>query len=113
MDSSYDDLKVNSEQFQQGFYRSIIPGVVSVAAGVMLVILMMFYMMVYYVNPIYKMLEKLRNYRDHSMRYNNTVDGDDQLSELNENISDLATENYELKRRLAIKRRAEHPDGGE
>ena len=107
MDSAYEDLKMNSEQFQQGFYRSIIPGVVSVAAGIMLVILMMFYLSVYYVNPIYKMLEKLHNYREHSIRYHNDFEGDDQLSELNEQITDLATENYELRKRIAFRKRHE------
>ena len=97
---AYDEFTANSEAFQAGFYRSIMPGVVSVGAGIMLVLLMMFYLMIYYVNPICKMHSKLKNYREHSLQYNYEFEGDDQLSGLNEDIRDIATENYELRKRL-------------
>ena len=38
-DAAYADLQANSMTFQDSFYRSIIPGVVSVAAGLVLVLL--------------------------------------------------------------------------
>lgn len=96
---TYSELKTNSSTFQQGFYRSIIPGVVSVAAGIMLVLLLMFFLIVYYVNPLYKMLDKLKNYREHGIKYNYTFEGDDQLAELNENLSDITSENFELRKK--------------
>ena len=40
-DVIYVHLKENSETFQDGFYRSIIPGVVSVGAGLLLVLLLL------------------------------------------------------------------------
>ena len=55
----YDDLQANSEDFDQGFYRSIIPVVVAVAVGILLVIMLMFFIISYYVNPLNKMLSGL------------------------------------------------------
>ena len=96
----YDDLQANSEEFDSGFYRSIIPVGVAVAVGVVLVLLLMFFIVSYYVNPLNKMLEGLEDYRSMGRRYNYTFDGDDQLAELNEGISDLTEENRQYRRRI-------------
>ncbi len=47
----YDDLKKNSETFQRGFYRSIIPGAVAVMVGLLLILMLLFFILAYYVNP--------------------------------------------------------------
>ena len=57
----YDDLKKNSETFQRGFYRSIIPGAVAVMVGLLLILMLLFFILAYYVNPIYKMLSGLKS----------------------------------------------------
>ena len=100
----YNDLKKNSETFERGFYRSIIPGLVAVLAGLILVVLLLFFVMVYYVRPIYKMLSSLRDYRSYGKKYTYKFEGDDQLSELNSGISDLAGENQQLRKRLTALR---------
>ncbi len=100
----YNDLKKNSETFERGFYRSIIPGLVAVLAGLILVVLLLFFIMVYYVRPIYKMLGSLRDYRSYGKKYTYNFEGDDQLSELNSGISDLAGENQQLRKRLTALR---------
>ena len=48
----YNDLLSNSADFDAGFYRSIIPGVVSVGAGLLLIMLLLFFTLVNYVRPI-------------------------------------------------------------
>lgn len=94
------ELMSNSADFDAGFYRSIIPGVVSVGAGLLLVILLMYFIMSYYVNPIYRMSDGVDNYRISGKRYGYTFDGDDQLSNINAGLSELVEENIELKRRV-------------
>ena len=42
-DAAYAELQTNSMAFQDSFYRSIIPGIVSVAAGLVLVLLLLFF----------------------------------------------------------------------
>ena len=103
----YSDLKKNSTNFDRGFYRSIIPGIVAVGVGLLLVLMLMFFILSYYVKPIYKMLDGLNNFRSYNKRYNFTFEGDDQLSDLNAGITELAAENIQLRKRLANLRNAQ------
>lgn len=96
----YHDLKTNSADFDAGFYRSIIPGVVSVGAGLLLIILLLYFTLFDYVRPICKMADGLNAYRSSGRRYNYVFDGDDQLAEINEGITEVVEENLELKARV-------------
>ena len=100
-DAIYDDLKKNSETFQRGFYRSVIPGAVAVMVGLLLILMLLFFILVYYVNPIYKMLAGLNNYRSYNKQYSYSFEGDDQLVELNEGITELTSENQQLRKRVS------------
>ena len=100
----YNDLKKNALTFDRGLYRSRIPGMVAVFAGLILVVLLLFFILVYYVNPVYKMLAHLKDYRAFGKKYTYNFEGDDQLSELNAGISDLAGENQQLRKRLTALR---------
>lgn len=99
-DAAYADLQTNSMTFQDSFYRSIIPGVVSVAAGLVLVLLLLFFLLSYYVKPIYRMLSALENYTQNAQKYMCTFDGNDQLAALNGQIAEVVEENIELRRRV-------------
>ena len=96
----HEELRNNSADFDAGFYRSIIPGVVSVGAGLLLILLLLYFTMVYYVRPIYKMSDGIDNYRLSSRRYLYEFDGDDQLANINNGLTEIIDENVELKRRI-------------
>ena len=98
----YDDLQANSEDFDQGFHRSIIPVVVAVSVGIILVLLLMFFIISYYVNPLNRMLRGLDDYRTMGRRYGYAFEGDDQLAELNEGITEVTEENRQLRRRIKL-----------
>ena len=98
----YDDLQANSEDFDQGFSRSMMPVVAAVTVGVLLVLLLMFFIISYYVNPLNRMLEGLDDYRSMGRRYSYSFEGDDQLVELNEGISELTEENRQYRRRIKL-----------
>ena len=101
----HDDLIRNSEDFDSGFYRSIVPGIVAVGVGLLLIIMLLFFILAYYVQPLYRMLAGLSAYRANDKKYTVRFDGDDQLSELNEGITEIANENQQLRRRIkAIKK---------
>ncbi|MBR5176183.1 MAG: hypothetical protein IKW89_09690 [Bacteroidales bacterium] len=99
-DAIYAELKKNSETFQRGFYRSIIPGAVAVGVGLLLILMLLFFLLVYYVNPLYRMLEGLNNYRSFNKKYSYSFEGDDQLLELNDGITELVSENQQLRKRV-------------
>ncbi len=96
----YEDLQQNSADFDAGFYRSIIPGVVSVGAGLLLILLLFYFIMAYYVRPIYRMSDGLDNYRHSGRRHVYEFDGDDQLANINSGITEVIDENIEYKKRI-------------
>lgn len=96
----YQDLANNSATFEGGFYRSIIPGIVSVGVGLLLVVMLLSFLLAFYVNPLYRMLDGLDAYRSRDKKYSVKFDGDDQLAQLNEGISELANENRQLRSRI-------------
>ena len=67
---------------------------------VVFILMLLFFLLVYYVNPLYKMLDGLNNYRSFNRKYSYTFDGDDQLSELNDGITELVSENQQLRKRV-------------
>lgn len=96
----YVDLENNSATFERGFYRSIIPGIVAVGVGLLLVLMLLLFLLAYYVNPLYRMLDGLNAYRSQDKKYTVKFDGDDQLSELNDGITELANENRQFRSRI-------------
>ncbi len=96
----HEELQRNSADFDAGFYRSIIPGVVSVAAGLLLILLLLYFTMVYYVKPIYRMSDGLDGYRLSGRRHVYEFDGDDQLANINSGITEIIDENIEFKQRV-------------
>lgn len=99
-DMIHQELVRNSADFDAGFYRSIIPGVVSVGAGLLLVFLLLYFMMSNYVRPIYRISDGIDNYRKSGRRHGYEFDGDDQLANINNGVTELIEENIELKKRV-------------
>lgn len=97
---AYDALKTNSVSFDESFYRSIMPSVVSVATAIILCLLLQFFIMSYYVIPLRKILKGTDAYKHNSQNYTMVFEGDDELQALNGNITDIIEENQSLKNRL-------------
>lgn len=97
----YDELADNSETFQGAFYRSIIPGMVAVAVGLLLVLMLLFFLESNYTKPIYRMLGALKNYRGYGRNYSYSFEGDDELCELNTEIRELVEENSIQRKRIS------------
>lgn len=96
----YQELEQNSKDFDSGFSRSQVPGIVAVGVGILLVFLLLFFLLVYYVKPLYGILRNLQEYLTYRRRYTYTFDGNDQLTEVNNAITDLTEENRQLRRRI-------------
>lgn len=96
----HEELQRNSADFDAGFYRSIIPGIVAVGAGLLLILLLLYFIMVYYVKPIYRISDGLDGYRLSGRRHVYDFDGDDQLANINAGVTELIEENVEYKKRI-------------
>lgn len=87
------------------FFRSFIPSMVAVGVGILLILLLWFYLIVFYVRPLDKIVKNLNSYKSFNKKYNVTFDGDDRMSELNDSITELVEENMQLRSRLNNLRR--------
>ncbi len=96
----HEELQRNSADFDAGFYRSIIPGVVSVGAGLLLIMLLLYFTLIYYVKPLYRMSDGIDSYRQSGRRHLYEFDGDDQIANINAGITELIDENVEFKKRI-------------
>lgn len=103
--SIYDDLQYNSGSFDDSFYRSVTPTVVSVTVAIILSLLLLFFIIDFYVRPLKRMLKGLDSYKRYSHSYNVGFEGDDQLQELNSDLKEITEENSSLKRRLRERER--------
>lgn len=102
-----------SSVFDNGMYRAIVPGIVAVCVTILLLLILGFFMIRTYVNPLCRMVDSLNAYRNNDKKYNLRFDGDDQLASLNEGISELAEENRQLRIRVKSLRRERQTDDKE
>ena len=66
----------------------------------LLIMLLFYFTMVYYVKPICRMSDGIDTYRNLSRRYGFTFEGDDQLANINNGITEIIEENIGLKKRI-------------
>ena len=72
----------------------------SVGAGLLLVLLLLMFILIYYIRPLKKMLSGIDEYQTSGRRYGYEFEGDDELVHLNSDLTDLIEENVELKKRV-------------
>lgn len=99
--SIYDELSANSLNYEEGFYRTITPSLVAIGVGILLVLMLLFYILKYYVGPIGRMINYIGGSRAVGKRYNLDFEGDDELKQLNTSIKEISNENQNLRRRIA------------
>lgn len=99
-DFSYDALRTNSVSLQESFYRSIMPGVIAVCVGILIVILFLYFIVSRYVNPVRKMLKHIQDYERFDKSYTLKFENSDELTALNNELTDIIEQNLSLKRRF-------------
>lgn len=92
-------LSANSQNLSESFYRSIMPGVVAVSIGLMLVLLFNYFVNFYFISPLLKMIEGIKNYISYRKSYNVNIDSDDELTDLNSNIREIIDANKTFLRK--------------
>ena len=97
--TSQEALAENSMTMSESFYRSIMPGVVTVVMGIILVFLFNYFINFYFVNPLLRISEGISDYIQRKKSYNVTVENDDELKDLNDNVKELVESNKKLSKR--------------
>ena len=93
-------LANNSSELQEGYYRSIMPGIISVGAGLLLVLLFNYFINLYFISPIIMISKGIRNFREYRKTYNVQFDNNDEIQDLNSEVSGLIEENKKLKKSI-------------
>ncbi len=91
-------LAENAKELQEGYYRSIMPGIIAVGAGLMLVLLFNYFLNIYFISPIILISKGIKNYREYNKSYNVQLENDDELQDLNSGVKIIIDENKNLKR---------------
>ncbi len=89
-------LAENSQNLSDSFYRSIMPGVVAVAIGIVLVFLFNYFLNFYFISPILAISKGISSYLQYRKSYNVNIDNDDELKDLNANVKELIDTNKNL-----------------
>ena len=95
-----DQLVANSSTLQEGFYRSLMPGVVSVIFGVVLSLLLFYYLNCFMISPLLRITKGIAGFRLFGKNYDVKVDSDDEMSQLNDAVKDIIDLNRSYKKRL-------------
>lgn len=90
-------LAQNTNELQEGYYRSIMPGIIAVGAGIVLVLLFNYFINIYFISPILLISKGIKNYRDFRKSYNVQLDNDDEIEEINIEVKNIIEENKKLK----------------
>ncbi len=98
-----DNLSDSTKELQERYYRSIMPGVIAVVAGILLVILFNYFLNIYFINPLVSISRGLKSYKDMGKSYSVDFDGDDQMQDLNGEVKWIIDENKNLKKIIGKK----------
>lgn len=96
----YEKLNNKSEDFDSGYYRSIMPGIVTAGVGLVLVLMLLFFLQFYYVKPLNRIAAALKLHSTQNRKYTVDFEGDDQLKQINDGIRSLSEDNDQLRRRI-------------
>ena len=96
----YEKLNNKSEDFDSGYYRSIMPGIVTAGVGLVLVLMLLFFLPFYYVRPLNRIAAALKLHSTQNRKYTVDFEGDDQLKQINDGIRSLSEDNDQLRRRI-------------
>lgn len=89
-------LKGNSAGLNDAFYRSLMPCVVSVAIGILLLLLFNYFLNYYFINPLSKITRALKRYSQTHKTYDVNLESNDEMQDLNDNLKELIRENKQL-----------------
>ena len=92
-------LQANSEMMESTFFRSMMPSVAALLVGLIVILLFNAFLTFYVIKPITRMGKGVKDFVRFGKDYNITFDGDDEISDLNDTLTDLIDEHKTLKNR--------------
>lgn len=90
-------LQANSEMMESTFFRSMMPAVAALIVGLIVILLFNAYLNFYVIKPVSKMGKGVKEFVRFGKDYNITFDNDDEISDLNDALTDLIDIHKTLK----------------
>lgn len=90
-------LQTNSEMMESTFFRSMMPAVAALIVGLIVILLFNAYLDYYVIKPVSKMGKGVKEFVRFGKDYNITFDNDDEISDLNDALTDLIDVHKTLK----------------
>ncbi|MBR3030871.1 MAG: hypothetical protein IKH93_06975 [Bacteroidales bacterium] len=90
-------LQANSEMMESTFFRSMMPAVAALIVGLIVILLFNAYLNYYVIKPVSKMGKGVKEFVRFGKDYNITFDNDDEISDLNDALTDLIDVHKTLK----------------
>lgn len=96
--TSQNSLTENYNSIQDNYSRVVTPGVVAMAAGIILIVLFNAFLNYYILSPIVRMNKALEKYKKYNKSYDVDIHTDSgQIFQINQNIKEIILENKKLK----------------
>lgn len=90
-------LQNHAEMMESTFFRGMMPSVAALTVGLIVIMLFNVFINYYVLNPINKMGKNLKDYVRVGKDYKVTFDSDDEISDLNDALTDLIDEHKTMK----------------
>lgn len=89
MVSTQHNMDKNTNQIKSNAYRAIMPGIIALSAAIIIIIVFFALIDLYYLKPILKINKGLRNYVNAKIPYKVTIEGDDEVSTINTDVTEI------------------------
>ncbi len=85
-----EELSANTRLVEQTRYRTVVPGVIAICAGLILILLFNYFINYFFVNPLIKITRAVENTVEYGSPFKLNIESNDEIGELKETISQLA-----------------------
>ncbi|MDR3366549.1 MAG: hypothetical protein LBO71_06250 [Prevotellaceae bacterium] len=86
------ELRNNAAAIEQNRYRTVIPCIIAVFAGVVLIIMFNYFIMHYFANPLIRITHAIENTVEYKSPFRVVVESDDEVGQLNKAITALVAQ---------------------
>ena len=89
MVSSQRIMDVKAQRLEDNAYRATMPGFIALLIGILIVVVFFYFINLYYISPVLKITDALKNYLNSKIPFKVNVEGRDEMFRLKESIEKL------------------------
>ena len=79
----------NTDRIRENAYRALMPGIITLGVAIILIIVFFALIDLYYIKPVLKITQGLRNYLVSKIPFNVRVEGHDEIAELRDLVEEM------------------------